>query len=273
MCRIAITPLYPKRSSRIKLQKSRALEQARPATSISLTMQRNKTPSIPAGAYVSPLSRQLLSSSVTSSAINALDFPDHYALLGLDNRATSEEIQEAHRQLRDKYFTTDACKYQALRETFIILADCDARREYDVQYRNWKGSPKLPVLEQPSQAPLPRQSSNYARNDKEVLDKVPAHGQVQEEAAIGEVQYSTIEEASSEYAERKAGDVAKEEGRKDPCWGLKNFSPKHKPVLGSKPYESFIPIQEVYEGRKTHPSLKCRRPKYVGVKAKNSLPK
>jgi hypothetical protein len=88
-------------------------------------MASNTIAHIPSGVYLSPASTTL-----TRSRSPSLDteFIDHYAVMGVDNWATSEEIKTAFRRLRGTYFNTDAVKYRALQAAFDVLADRDARR-------------------------------------------------------------------------------------------------------------------------------------------------
>lgn len=58
----------------------------------------------------------------------------------------------------------------------------------------------------------------------------------------------------------------------DPNWGLKHHRRLYEPVTGTGPYQSFVPILAVYDGRDKHPRLKCGRPKYVGRAARHAVP-
>lgn len=92
---------------------------------------------MPSGVYVHPV----------SIAVNvATEFVDHYAIMELDSWATSEEIKNAYRQLRGKYFGTDIAKYRALQSAFDILVDKEAKWKYDKMYREMKGFPAPPPL-------------------------------------------------------------------------------------------------------------------------------
>lgn len=79
--------------------------------------------------------------------------------------------------------------------------------------------------------------------------------------------------ASSECRE-DGGEEDEEEvrDRDDPNYHLKHFVPRWKPLLGTRPYASYVPVLEVYGQREMHPKLMCARPKSVGGRAKNALP-
>lgn len=107
------------------------------------------------GIYFSPICATLdtspstlLSSSSSASVSTPTSAPplfaDHYRTLGLDHWATSEEIKTAYRQLREEYFNTDAIKYRALQAAYAVLVDWEARRAYDVVYRERLGVPGPP---------------------------------------------------------------------------------------------------------------------------------
>jgi hypothetical protein len=51
----------------------------------------------------------------------------------------------------------------------------------------------------------------------------------------------------------------------DPNWGLKRHHPTHESLLGTQPYQSYVPMP-------THSLAKCRSPTYVGEFAQHALP-
>jgi hypothetical protein len=70
------------------------------------------------------------------SAPLAGKFQDHYALLGVDPRATPETIQEAYDKLTAKYHpsnakTGDEDKFEAIKLAFEVLTDPLLRSEFD----------------------------------------------------------------------------------------------------------------------------------------------
>ncbi len=70
------------------------------------------------------------------SAPLAGKFQDHYALLGVDPRATPETIQEAYDKLTAKYHpsnakTGDEDKYESIKLAFEVLTDPLLRSEFD----------------------------------------------------------------------------------------------------------------------------------------------
>jgi hypothetical protein len=122
-------------------------------------MASNTTAHIPSGVYLFTASTTL-----THSHSPPLDteFIDHYAIMGLDNWATSDEIKTAFRRLRSNYFNADAVKYRALQAAFDILADQEARWMYD---RIWRALSAGIVKE--------RVSVLERKDSKEVLARFP----------------------------------------------------------------------------------------------------
>lgn len=63
-------------------------------------------------------------------------FQDHYAILGIDTKATSDAIHKAYSALAAKYHarngeTRDQAKYEAVTRAFEVLSDPEARRAFD----------------------------------------------------------------------------------------------------------------------------------------------
>lgn len=201
-------------------------------------MSNDRKASLPLGVYVSPLSFS-----------HAEDFIDHYAIMELDCWATSEEIKNAHRHLRVKYFKTDLKKYRALQAAFDILANSEARHTYDTIYRSMKGMPVPPPLNSASPPP----STLLATDAQPTRMESP-------------VDFDEVTEAV-EKVNMEA------EGEKDPNAALKKFTWEGKiAMLGTQPYQSFVPILAAYEGLDEHLHYRCSRPKYVLTFAKNALP-
>jgi|SRR5579884_1988335 curved DNA-binding protein CbpA len=70
------------------------------------------------------------------SAASAGKFQDHYAILGVDAKATSEVIQRAYSRLAEKYRpdnpeTGDSEKFEAINLAYEVLSDGSLRREFD----------------------------------------------------------------------------------------------------------------------------------------------
>jgi hypothetical protein len=196
-------------------------------------MASNTTAHIPSGVYLFPASTTL-----THSRSPTLDteFIDHYAIMGLDNWATSEEIKTAFRHLRGTYFNADAVKYRALQAAFDILADQDARWTYDRVWRERMGLSRLPPLIALNAGTVKERVSILERKDsKEVLARFP----------VEIVQEVKVEEE----------DIV-----------------VRTPLIGTRTYHSYVPILTVYEGQRVHPVLECARPKYILDIAKNAMP-
>ncbi|KAF2462988.1 uncharacterized protein BDR25DRAFT_117631 [Lindgomyces ingoldianus] len=162
-------------------------------------------------------------------------FIDHYAVLSLDIRATPEEIKSAYRALRATYFQSSATKYRALQAAFDVLADADARRAYDGLWKQVMGLPDL------------GSGSERGFGDGEI-------GVQMRGLDLGDGDEDAAETDAKMEAERKEQVKA------------------YKPLIGTRPYHSYIPILEVYEGSNRHPVLSCWRPSYVLYRARNSKP-
>jgi hypothetical protein len=196
-------------------------------------MASNTIAHIPSGVYLSPASTTL-----TRSRSPSLDteFIDHYAVMGVDNWATSEEIKTAFRRLRGTYFNTDAVKYRALQAAFDVLADRDARRTYDGMWRERRGLPGPSPLVALKVGIVKERIGVLERKDsKEVLAAFPV--EIVPEAEIEEEKVLV-----------------------------------RTPLIGTRAYYSYIPIVIGYGGQRVHPVLKCARPQYVLDIAKNAMP-
>ncbi|KAJ4297849.1 hypothetical protein N0V90_005748 [Kalmusia sp. IMI 367209] len=232
------------------------------------------------------------------------NWPDHYAALGLDHWATTEEVKAQFRALRSEYFNTDVTKYRKLQMAYAVLVDWEARRKYDVEYRQRLGLPPPPSppptessTSSPTKPPLSDQSRSLSVSSASSvspfssvkaavsrLDAQTEHGdkrrvqvarleeehqrEAEEERRREEEEERRREEEEEEEERRRKG---KEERRlADPDWALKHFSPVCKPMIGTVPYHSYVPTAVVYEhgGKKT----KARRPSYMRGIAKNARP-
>jgi curved DNA-binding protein CbpA len=175
-------------------------------------------------------------SGMASPTSDPTEATDHYAILELTPKATTDEIRAAYRRLRSVYFANDAKKYRALQAGFDCLMDPESRQAYDATYQ--------------PRAAAPSSLSSIG----EVLDqgkhwrKDSAHG---DDAVILE--------------EEEEDEVMQEVRTDDPNWGLKRFQPAHESVLGSEPYLSYVPVPT-----RTLPT--CGSPKYVGQFAVNAWP-
>jgi hypothetical protein len=171
--------------------------------------------------------------SVASPTGDAPEATDHYAILELTPKATTDEIRAAYRRLRSVYFANDAKKYRALQTGFDCLMDPESRQAYDANY-------------QPSAAALSSLSS---------IDEVLEQGKHwRKDSAHGDDAVIPEEEEEEE-------DVRTD----DPNWGLKRHQPAHESLLGSEPYISYVPMP-------TRSLPTCGQPKYVGQFAVNSWP-
>ncbi|KAF2737591.1 hypothetical protein EJ04DRAFT_521098 [Polyplosphaeria fusca] len=206
--------------------------------------------SIPSGVYLNPASAHLRPES--TSLISIEELPDHYEILGLDIWATSEEIKASYRQLRGQFFRSEPQKYRKLQAAFDVLANRDSRLAYDKVYRVAKSLPE----------PAPHQGKTIGQVERLVAKmnlaspSPPPPPRVEGSGPVEEMQIAVAKEAEEKV------DV-------DPNAALKNFKLLYKPLIGTLPYHSLVPIATSYDGGN---SPKCGRPKYVFAAAMNSLP-
>lgn len=68
---------------------------------------------------------------------------DYYNVLGIDRKATKEDIKKAFRKLAHKYHPdkggTDEAKFKEITEAYAILSDDNKRREYDAYGHSFQG--------------------------------------------------------------------------------------------------------------------------------------
>ena len=218
----------------------------------------------------------------------------------LDHWCTVEEVKLQYRKLRVEYFASEPSKYHQLQAAYSILVDPESRREYDAVYRVRIGLPP------PSNDSLTTSFNSNERRETtaERADNLLIKSDASpHEAAIVKTAVAHIEaQAPQRHAAkpltvpktsksettllREDGqpdlpDVIRPDGQclqekdephtreSDPNWGLKHFSHIYKPLIGSRPYHSYIPIAEVYKR-----SNKCKghRPIYVRNIAAMALP-
>lgn len=74
-----------------------------------------------------------------------MDFKDYYSVLGVDKKATKEEIKKAFRKLAVKYHpdknpgdTSAEEKFKEVAEANEVLSDPEKRKKYDELGSNWK---------------------------------------------------------------------------------------------------------------------------------------
>ncbi|KAL6710692.1 hypothetical protein ACN47E_007749 [Coniothyrium glycines] len=251
MCTISLSPLRrsPKRRFEHERHGSETIQRPRPLSTASQpTMQHSKRASI----YVSDASILLTQRTPMVSPTSPHDSllspsneepSDHYAILDVNINASEEEIRTAYRRLRVVYFQSDAKKYRALQAAFDTLMDPEARQAYDSSY--------------PVHAPAVTSTSELMEQPKHER-KDSGHSSASRSAEM------TIMEEEEEDIEAMRNE--------DPNWALKRHQQSYDSVLGTEPYPSFVPVLQVYQFRVQHPSLKCRRPTYIGNYARNAWP-
>lgn len=73
-----------------------------------------------------------------------MDFKDYYKILGVDKKASAEEIKRAYKKLAKQYHpdtnkNSDAeTKFKDLSEAYTVLGDADKRKKYDELGSSWQ---------------------------------------------------------------------------------------------------------------------------------------
>lgn len=237
LCKSSFSPFRspsPRKRFTHERNQSEAVQRPRPMSvcSNSPAVQHTKRASI----YVSDASIILAQRSPMASPVSppdsmsspiheSSDAVDHYAILEITPRATTDEVKAAYRRLRVVYFSSDAKKYRALQAAFDVLMDPQSREAYDATYQ--------PI----AAAPVSLASIGEILDSGKLWRQDSAHG---DDPVIPE---------EEEEEEEVRND--------DPNWGLKRYRPIHEPVLGSVPYMSYVPLP-------TYSLPLCGAPRYTG---------
>jgi len=229
------------------------------------------------------------------------NFPDHYLCLQLDHQCTVEEVKVQYRKLRVGYFATEPAKYKQLQAAYSTLVDPQTRQEYDAVYRVRIGLPPLPQGSTATPSDYVEQKEikskragslsvelHHSSHESAIVKTAVAHIEAQtslphENKHLIRTTASSPQETDlrEEEEQQHLSDMSRPEqqyGREedelparktDPNWGLKHFSPVFKPLIGSRPYCSYIPMPEGY---KRGSKQKCLVPRYIGTIATLALP-
>jgi curved DNA-binding protein CbpA len=235
------------------------------------------------------------------------NFPDHYLCMQLDHRSTVEEVKVQYRKLRVEYFATQPAKYKQLQAAYSTLVDPETRQEYDAVYRVRIGLSPLPQGSTgiPSNCIEKKETKvERAGNLSVGMHHVSPESAIVK-TAVANIEAQTLqpcankplamttacspqvthlcekEEEEEEEEQQHLSDMGRLEEqcsreedelrarRTDSNWGLKHFTPIYNPLIGSRPYCSYIPMPEGY---KRGFKQKCHRPRYTGTIAALALP-
>jgi curved DNA-binding protein len=98
-------------------------------------------------------------------------FIDYYKVLGIDKKASQDEIKKAYRKLARKLHPDlnpndkeANKKFQQLNEANEVLSDAEKRKKYDQYGENWKHGDEYARQQQAQQSQRSRQSSGFGNN-------------------------------------------------------------------------------------------------------------
>lgn len=97
-----------------------------------------------------------------------MDFVDYYAILGVDKKASEDDVKKAYRKLARKYHPDvnpndkeAHKKFQQINEANEVLSDPEKRKKYDQYGKDWKHADQF------EQARQQRQQHQYSGGDDE----------------------------------------------------------------------------------------------------------
>ncbi|KAF2708412.1 hypothetical protein K504DRAFT_503575 [Pleomassaria siparia CBS 279.74] len=197
-----------------------------------------------------------------------LDLDDYYAVLGIDHWATSEEIKTAYRRLRGRLFQASTLgHYRALQGAFTVLADAETRSKYDVA---WRAKHNVPGPG-PGPGPVP---GSAAPTNLTRARKPTGYNTVSVSERVSKIQTKTLLVRKDSKELLLCQDSNDDDDDDDELELAQEPNDDHlqdiiirTPLIGTRPYHSYIPILTAYGDEETHPSQMCGRPKYVLSKA------